>query len=162
MTQTAPDGPAPGGPAPGAAAGPDALLGNWRLTRTVADLRTGRSGTVSGQLRLRAEGDRIGWDEQGTMVWNGSRLPVSRAYQLRRAGDGWWLHFPDGRPFHPWRPGQWVHHPCREDSYRGLITITGPDLWRTRWEVEGPDKAQQIMTWLSRPGPDQGFLATPQ
>jgi hypothetical protein len=47
-------------------------------------------------------------------------------------------------------PGQWVDHPCGEDSYRGLITINGPDQWRTLWEVDGPDKAQRITTWLSR------------
>jgi hypothetical protein len=133
-----------------AAIGPAALLGDWRLERWLADRGTGRSGTVSGSLTLRAEGDQIVWSEQGTLLWNGSRLPVSRSYRLLRAEDGWWLYFPDGRPFHPWTPGQWVRHPCREDSYRGLITITGPDQWRTRWDVEGPGKAQRIMTELFR------------
>ena len=105
---------------------------------------------MCGQLTLRSERGQIAWVEQGTLLWNGSRLPVSRSYRLLRAGEGWWLYFPDGRPFHPWIPGQWVHHPCREDSYRGLITITGPDQWRTLWEVDGPDKAQRIITQLSR------------
>ena len=133
-----------------AAIDPTALLGDWRLTRELADRRTGRSGTVSGRLTLRSERGQIVWAEQGTVLWNGSRLPVSRSYRLRRAGEGWWLYFADGRLFHPWIPGRWVHHPCREDSYRGLITITGPDQWRTRWEVDGPDKAQLIITQLSR------------
>ena len=133
-----------------AAIDPTALLGDWRLTRELADRRTGRSGTVSGRLTLRSERGQIAWAEQGTLLWNGSRLPVSRSYRLRRAGEGWWLYFADGRLFHPWIPGRWVHHPCREDSYRGLITITGPDQWRTRWEVDGPDKAQLIITQLSR------------
>jgi hypothetical protein len=133
-----------------AATDPPALLGDWRLERWLADRITGRSGTVSGSLTLRGEGDQIVWSEQGTLLWNGSRLPVSRSYRLLRAEDGWWLYFPDGRPFHPWTPGQWVRHPCREDSYRGLITITGPDQWRTRWDVEGPGKAQRIITELFR------------
>jgi Family of unknown function (DUF6314) len=133
-----------------AAIDPSALLGDWRLTRTLADRRNGLSGTVSGRLTLRREHDQIAWVEQGTLLWNGSRLPVSRSYRLRRDEPGWWLYFSDGRPFHPWIPGQWVHHPCREDSYRGLITIAGPDRWHTRWEVDGPDKAQRIITWLSR------------
>ena len=68
----------------------------------------------------------------------------------RPAGAGWWLYFAHGRPFHPWTPGRWVHHPCREDLDRGLITITGPDQWRTLWAVDGPDKAQRIITQLSR------------
>ena len=130
---------------------PTALLGDWQLTRRLADLRTGLSGTVRGQLTMRGEGNgQIAWAEQGTLLWNGSHLRVSRSYRLRRAEEGWWLYFPDGRPFHAWTPGQWVHHPCRGDSYRGLITIAGPDRWRTRWEVDGPDKAQRIITWLSR------------
>jgi hypothetical protein len=62
-----------------AAIDPSVLLGDWRLTRTLAGRRNGLSGTVSGRL-----------------------------------------------------------------------TITGPDRWHTRWEVDGPDKAQRIMTWLSR------------
>ena len=134
-----------------AAIDPTALLGDWRLTRRLADRRTGMSGVVRGRLTLRGEGGgHISWVEQGTLLWNGSRLSVSRSYRLLRAEEGWWVYFPDGRPFHAWTPGQWVHHPCREDSYRGLITITGPDRWRTRWEVDGPDKAQRIITWLSR------------
>ena len=133
-----------------AAIDPTDLLGDWRLTRTLADRRTGLSGTVYGRLTLRCERDQIAWVEQGTLLWNGSRLSVSRSYRLLRAEQGWWLYFPDGRPFHAWILGQWVHHPCREDSYRGLITITAPDQWRTLWEIDGPDKAQRIITWLSR------------
>jgi hypothetical protein len=129
---------------------PTVLLGDWRLTRTLADRHMGLSGTVSGQLTLREKNDQITWVEQGTLLWNGSRLPVSRSYLLRRAEDGWWLYFSDGQPFHPWTPGQWVQHPCREDTYRGLITITGPEAWHTLWEVKGPEKNQQIATHLSR------------
>ena len=83
-----------------AAIDPTALLGDWRLTRRLADRRTGRSGTVCGQLTLRSERGQIAWVEQGTLLWNGSRLPVSRSYRLLRAGEGWWLYFADGRPFH--------------------------------------------------------------
>jgi hypothetical protein len=137
-----------------AATDPTALLGGWRLARRLADRRTGRSGTVRGQLTLRVQGSQIAWAERGTLLWNGSRLSVSRSYRLRRAAEGWWLYFPDGRPFHAWLPGQWVHHPCGEDSYHGLITMTGPDRWRTLWEVDGPDKAQRIITQLSRSEPD--------
>ena len=134
-----------------AAIEPTALLGDWRLSRTLTDRRSGLSGTVRGLLTLRSERGQIAWSEQGTLLWNGSRLSVSRSYRLVRAeAEGWWLYFPDGRPFHAWMPGQWVDHPCGEDSYRGLITINGPDQWRTLWEVDGPDKAQRITTWLSR------------
>jgi hypothetical protein len=129
---------------------PTALIGNWRLTRQLTDGITGMSGTVHGGLTMRPGDERITWAEEGTLFWNGSRLPVSRSYRLERTGNSWWLHFLDGRPFHPWLPGEWVEHPCRQDTYRGLITISGPGQWDTVWEVQGPDKAQRIVTRFCR------------
>jgi hypothetical protein len=129
---------------------PTALLGDWRLARRLTDQRSGLSGTVSGRLSLRSERGQITWVEQGTLLWNGSRLPVSRSYRLLRSEEGWRVYFSDGRLFHAWIPGQWVRHLCREDTYRGLITITGSDHWGTLWEVNGPDKAQRIITSFRR------------
>jgi hypothetical protein len=51
-----------------AAIDPTALLGDWRLTRRLADRRTGLSGVVRGRLTLRGEGGgHISWVEQGTV-----------------------------------------------------------------------------------------------
>ncbi len=132
------------------AAEPSALLGDWRLDRQLRDERAGLSGTASGHLTLRPEGSKIMWREQGTLLWNGSQLPFSRCYLLRRVEGQWWLHFGDGRPFHPWTPGEWVHHPCSEDAYHGLITIDGPDDWHTRWDVRGPATHRLISTQFRR------------
>ena len=132
---------------------PTALLGHWRLARWVHDERAGLSGTVDGELTLLDEDGVIAWHEQGTLLWNGSRMPVSRSYLLRPVEGQWRVCFPDGRLFHPWSPGQWVHHPCSEDDYRGLITISGPDAWDTLWEVRGPATTQRISTHLTRIGP---------
>lgn len=129
---------------------PTALLGEWQLTRWVRDERAGLSGTASGRLTLRVEDDEVAWQEQGTLLWNGSQLPFSRSYRLRRTPEGWWLYFPDGRPFHPWTPGRPVVHPCAEDEYDGLITVDGPDSWQTLWDVRGPATAQHIRTQLTR------------
>jgi hypothetical protein len=129
---------------------PTALLGQWELTRQVHDERAGLSGSAAGQLTLRAEGDQIAWHEEGTLLWNGSSLPFSRAYFLRRNDDEWWLYFPGGGPFHAWRPGKWVHHPCSEDTYDGLITVKGLEEWDTQWDVRGPATDQRITTQLSR------------
>ncbi len=129
---------------------PTALLGQWQLDRQVHDERAGLSGTVSGLLTLTTEADQIAWREQGTLLWNGSHMPVSREYWLRRIGDEWWLHFADDRPFHAWRPGDWVDHPCGEDIYQGLITIAGPDEWHTVWRLQGPDTAQHLTTRYTR------------
>jgi hypothetical protein len=138
------------------AVAPTALLGEWQLTRWVRDERAGLSGTASGRLTLRAEESQIAWEEQGTLLWDGSRMPFSRSYRLWRTVDGWWVYFPDGRPFHLWSPGHRVHHPCAEDSYRGLITISGPDAWQTLWDVRGPATSQSIRTELSRACRDPG------
>jgi hypothetical protein len=129
---------------------PTALRGEWRLTRQVRDDHANLSGTASGVLTLLAEDDQIVWREQGTLLWNGLRMPFTRSYWLRHTDDGWWLYFPDGRPFHGWRPGHWVHHPCGADVYRGLITVTGPTAWATEWQLRGPSKAQRITTQFSR------------
>lgn len=131
---------------------PTNLLGEWQLDRWVHDVLTGLSGTVTGQLTLAAERDEIAWQERGTLLWNGSWMPVSRAYRFRRLDGRWWLCFPDGRPFHAWSPGQWVHHPCSEDDYRGLITIDSLDSWHMQWDVRGPATQQRISTRFTRPG----------
>ncbi len=135
------------------AVSPTALLGEWQLTRWVRDELLGRAGTVAGCLTLRAEGGQIAWQEQGTLLWNGSRMPVTRSYVVRMVEGRWWLHFSDGRPFHVWSPGRWVHHPCGPDSYRGLICIEGPQTWHIQWDVRGPATSQRIRTYLSRSRP---------
>lgn len=130
---------------------PSDLLGEWRLDRRVADYRIGCFGTVRGTLVLRADGDRVQWVETGQLRFAGVRTPVSREYRLRREADGWWVLFSDDRPFHPWRPDEWVRHRCGADDYYGLVAV-GADgrTWRTLWDVRGPSKTQRIVTRLTR------------
>jgi Family of unknown function (DUF6314) len=125
------------------------LLGRWRLHRRVADRRTGRHGTVAGELLLGARDDGLCWQENGVLRWGGVERPVTRAYLLRERADGWWVLFADGREFHPWRPGEPVTHPCRADVYTGLVTVDG-DRMRTLWDVRGPGKDQRLVTRFSR------------
>jgi hypothetical protein len=129
---------------------PERLLGEWTLARRFADLGAGRHGTVHGHLVLREHGAGIDWDEQGVLRWQDVEVPVSRSYRLRRRDGGWWVFFADGQPFHPWQPGEWVEHSCRADRYHGLISVDGPDRWRTLWDVVGPGKAQRIVTRFTR------------
>lgn len=137
--------------APRDAPTPSDLVGEWVLARRLADRRTGHHGTVRGRLLLHRHGDRVDWAENGTLSWDGTTLAVSRHYVLRRDDEGWWVYFPHGGAFHPWRPGAWVEHPCRADRYRGLITVDDADHWRTLWEVAGPGKSQRIITRFARP-----------
>lgn len=126
---------------------PTELLGRWRLHRRLADRRTGVIGQVAGHLQLERDGERIRWFEQGELQWDGRTIPVHRELQIVADGDAWLVCFADGRPFHPWRPGETVEHPCRADRYRGLVLI---DRDRTRlrigWDVAGPAKDQRILS----------------
>lgn len=132
---------------------PPDLLGEWALRRRIADYRSRMSGTVDGQLTLNSDArtGEIAWSESGALQWNGAIHAVTRTYLLREDSDGWWLFFADGRPFHPWQPGGWVEHPCRDDLYRGLVSITDSDRWGTVWDVSGPAKDLRILTRFSRP-----------
>lgn len=134
-----------------ALADPRDLLGEWRLDRAVLDRRSGLRGCVHGSLVVTDEGSRLRWAERGTFRWDGREVPVERTYLLvpGTAGDVPEVLFADGRPFHPWRPGEWVEHPCAEDRYRGLVTGEGERV-RVVWEVRGPAKAQRLVTRLRR------------
>jgi hypothetical protein len=125
------------------------LAGRWRLRRRVADRRSGRQGTVAGELVVAPDAGGLQWQETGVLRWGGADRPVTRAYLLRERADGWWVLFADGREFHPWRPDRPVTHPCRADVYTGLVTVDG-DRMRTLWDVRGPGKDQRLVTRFSR------------
>jgi Family of unknown function (DUF6314) len=138
--------------ADGRGPGPEvgSLVGRWELRRRVADRATGGHGTVLGELTLAPDGEGFSWAEVGVLRWAGAAArPVSRTYLLRERAGGWWVEFADGRPFHPWRPGEWVTHPCGADVYTGLVTVDG-DRIRTLWDVRGPGKHQRLVTRLRR------------
>ncbi|SDD75304.1 DUF6314 family protein [Auraticoccus monumenti] len=130
---------------------PTELVGRWHLERTVQDRRHGRSGTVTGTLRIEPGPDGLVWAESGLLVWQGRTVPVHRTLQVRPAGRGWEVTFEDGRPFHPWVPGTWVDHLCGADHYRGLVEV-GPDRRRVdvTWVTTGPTKDDVLRTRLTR------------
>ncbi|MGN6333357.1 MAG: DUF6314 family protein [Motilibacteraceae bacterium] len=134
-------------------ADPRDLLGEWRLDRTVLDRRSGLRGCVHGSLVVTDEGERLRWAERGTLRWDGREVPVERTYLLVPGSSGGVpeVLFADGRPFHPWRPGEWVEHPCAEDLYRGLVTGHRERV-RLVWEARGPAKDQRLVSRLRREG----------
>jgi hypothetical protein len=129
---------------------PDALVGTWVIRRRMVDRPAAISAAMDGRLTLAPDGDDIVWAETGVLHWSGQDLDVSRRYLIRATGDGWWMLFPDGRPFHPWTPGRPVVHPCGADVYTGVIRVDGPDRWRMLWDVTGPRKCQRIFTQFHR------------
>jgi hypothetical protein len=132
---------------------PTALLGSWDLARRLVDRPVGggrpRFGHVAGTLTLTLDGEDVDWFEQGTLTWGGHDLAVTRRLRIVPDGSGWTVCFDDGRPFHPWRPGAPLVHPCRADVYRGVVSA-GPDELRVLWDVTGPDKDVRLFTRCRR------------
>ncbi len=124
---------------------PTALIGRWRLQRRIRDRRHEVSGRVVGELVIRRDGADLRWCERATLHWQTTVVPVWRDLLLSEDDNGWSVYFTDGRPFHPWRPGTVVEHPCRDDLYRGLVVVS-PRTLRTLWDVAGPGKDLRILT----------------
>jgi hypothetical protein len=126
---------------------PTDLLGVWQLQRRLVDRRAGIHGQVSGWLELTLVGSVVHWLELGELEWDGAVYEVTRELHIVPHAGGWDVRFTDGRGFHPWRPGELVEHPCRDDVYRGIVDV---DPARTRlrvlWDVTGPGKDQRIST----------------
>jgi hypothetical protein len=124
---------------------PTDLLGSWRLRRRIVDRRLGLFGRATGTLLLTLTDSGVRWREDGRLAWNGVVGSFSRELRCQEDEDGWQVLFADGRPFHLWRPGALVLHPCRDDLYRGLLNASATVL-RTLWDVCGPAKDQRILT----------------
>lgn len=135
---------------------PNRLCGQWSLRRRVADRLNGLTGVVRGALAITREGDAIAWLEHGAFQWRDAagawrEVPVRRKYLLRTTDGQWWMHFEDGRAFHPWCPDEPVEHPCADDLYQGLVHVDpGCRTMRTLWNVTGPAKDQRLVTRLVR------------
>ncbi len=141
------------------------LVGEWRFDRRLLDRAAGLAGCAHGTLTIAAGGEgrpgdgALRWDEAGQMTWAGRTFPVTRSLRAAIRDGEWWLDFDHGRPFHPWRPGEWVTHPCAEDTYRGLAEPRGDGRWRITWDVTGPTKDQLLLTRLRRlPTPPPRFF----
>jgi Family of unknown function (DUF6314) len=130
---------------------PHDLIGEWTMARRVVDRAAGTYGSVAGTLVVTPEDEGVRLAEHGVLRWRGAEYPVTRVSRLRRLDDEWWMLFEDGRPFHPWRPGTPVVHPCGADTYDGLVALDrGGTRLRTLWDVHGPAKHQRLVTRYSR------------
>lgn len=115
----------------------------------MVDRVAGLHGVMVGELVVAPDAGGLRWDERGTLRWGGVERAATRAYLLREGAAGWEVEFADGRPFHPWRPGEAVTHLCRADVYTGLVRLDG-DVMRTLWDVHGPTKHQRLTTRFRR------------
>ena len=115
------------------------------------DRRLARFGRVSGTVEFVTDGGAVRWCERGTFSWDGNAFDVTRELRIEPCGDGWMVRFDDGRDFHPWSPGSVVTHPCRADTYRGLVRVdVSRTVLRVLWDVTGPAKDQRLFTRCHR------------
>lgn len=126
------------------------MVGAWTINRELVDRTTGESGTFTGELVVAADPAGFTWLESGALTWMGRIRPAFRHLALRRLDGLWWMTFSDGRPFHPWRTGVELTHPCGADTYSGVVAATAPDAVDITWDVAGPQKNQRITTALRR------------
>lgn len=130
---------------------PLALIGKWTMARRVVDRTAGTYGTVAGTLVVEAADAGVRLAEDGVLRWGGAEYPVTRVSLLQPLDGEWWMLFEDGRPFHPWRPGVPVVHPCGADTYDGLVALDRDgNRLRTLWNVRGPAKNQRLVTRFAR------------
>ncbi len=132
---------------------PTELLGTWRLERRIVDRDQPQPqfGRVHGVLTLARAGSAVTWRERGTLTWNGQQLAVFRNLQILPRADGWMVCFDHGGEFHPWQPGAPVVHPCRADTYRGLVDVdSARTQLRVLWDVTGPGKDRRLFTRCTR------------
>ncbi len=129
---------------------PRSLLGRWDFARTIDDRIAGDTKTVDGSITLSIDGERVRWQEDGTLHLGAQDLPVTRTMFVEPRGDGWFVVFEDGHDFHPWTTGEQVQHLCGADLYSGRIALAGPEGWTVRWDVAGPSKDYTMTTRLTR------------
>ena len=131
---------------------PRRLIGRWQFERTLIDLASGEQGSANGTIAISPADVGLRWTEHGELSWSGIRVPVSRELRLvpTDGPDEWLVTFADGRPFHPWKPGRVVQHPCGPDLYRGKIDVLGAEELRIEWTVHGPRKDHRYLTICRR------------
>lgn len=133
----------------------DYLTGTWALDRTLADHRTGATGSFAGDGEVRTTGRRGRYQERGRLRFGGYDGGAHRALDLIATDAGAAaVHFTDGRPFFELglRSGACrAVHQCGPDRYELQFEVDSPDLLVERWRVTGPQKDYEARTtWRRR------------
>jgi hypothetical protein len=127
---------------------PDDFLGLWRLERTIDDRLAGVAGRFEGTARFAPQEGGLLYREEGTLrLGGGAPLAAHRAYLWRWEGGAVAVSFPDGRPFHRFRPegeSMGTDHPCGADLYRVAYDFAAFPRWTAEWQVEGPRKGYRM------------------
>ena len=131
------------------------LLGEWRLSRSLDDHRSGALGTFEGTATfVPVDGNRGDYAESGELRWGAHTGPAFRRLALTRlTGGAVLLSFSDGRPYQELdlRNGAWdAVHDCRADRYEISTVVRDEVAIEERWRVRGPAKDYTAVTTLTR------------
>lgn len=138
------------------------LLGQWTLSRSIEDHRSGNRGSFVGTAALVEADpgsgsvitDQARYDESGELRFRARTSHACRSLIYTRVNEAAvMLHFADGRPFVDLdlTSGPWTSiHDCGEDVYELETTALSQELVRERWRVRGPNKDYDAITTLTR------------
>ena len=136
----------------------EAFAGDWRIERSIEDVRAGRRGRFTGTARFAPLPEGLAYHEAGTLAFDGSPpMAAERRYLWRDAGAGTIeVLFDDGRFFHGFdadelAPG--ARHDCPPDLYRVRYDFRHWPHWQAEWRVSGPRKDYgMVSTYLRADG----------
>jgi uncharacterized protein DUF6314 len=126
------------------------LRGTWRVHRELHDQRSGRRGLFVGAARV----DGAMYVEEGELTFGAHRGRASQVRLLKQLDANTVdVRFADGRAFYRLQllDGGWrAQHPCAEDLYTVVGTLTGPDSFTEVWRATGPTTEFTSVTRFTR------------
>jgi len=131
------------------------FAGLWTLERRIEDRRTGETGEMLGQAEFRSDGERLVYEETGSLrIGNRPVLRAGRRLRWQAAPDGAIeVLFEDGRAFHRIaadRPVPSDTHVCQPDIYHVEYDLRDWPRWQAVWRVVGPAKDYRLVTFYRR------------
>jgi hypothetical protein len=138
------------------------LLGNWSITRSIHDHRSGGSGMFEGlAVFTETEFDensglvtRASYEELGELRFGAHAGEAHRRLEyVRRGSAGIEVFLADGGPFvHlDLSTGTWqATHPCGDDHHEIVFTVASADEIREFWRVRGPETDYEAEAFLKR------------
>ena len=132
----------------------DSFAGDWRLERTIEDVKAGRTGRLTGEARFEPVADGLAYREAGTLAFPGTPpMRAERRYLWRDGGAGTIeVFFADGRFFHRFDAEDHVPgatHACDPDAYRVRYDFRAWPRWLAEWRVTGPRKDYAMVSSYS-------------
>lgn len=121
------------------------FAGEWSLRRAIDDRLADQLGTFEGIAKFVAGGEgSLKYLETGSLrLGQGPLMTATREYDWDFGAEEVTVTFPDGRPFHSFKPtgkSSGTDHPCGDDYYKVAYDFSDWPKWTAQWTVSGPRK----------------------